>query len=52
VYFACFAVPAPAATFTTNALVTEADTSHNGPDFVLSGAAVATAGPHAFIFPA
>jgi hypothetical protein len=38
VSFACFAVPASAATFTTNALITEADTSYDGQDIVVSGA--------------
>jgi hypothetical protein len=37
---------APAATFTTNALLTEADTSYDGQDIVIDGATVAIDGRH------
>jgi hypothetical protein len=46
VWFACFAVPAPAATFTTNALITEADTAFDGPDGEVSGATLTLDGRH------
>ena len=37
---------APAATFTTNALITEADTSFDGQDIVVSGATLTVDGRH------
>jgi hypothetical protein len=50
VSFACFAdtFSAPAATFTTNALITEADTSFDGQDIVVSGATLTVDGRHSF----
>lgn len=46
--FACFAVPAPAATFTTNALITEADASFDGKDIVVNAATLTVDGRHSF----
>jgi hypothetical protein len=40
--------PASVATFTTNALITEADTSFDGQDMVVSGATLTVDGRHAF----
>jgi hypothetical protein len=39
---------APAAVFTTNALITEADTSLDGQDMVVSGATLTVDGRHYF----
>jgi len=46
VSFACFAVTASAATFTTNALIIEADTSFDGQSIVVSGATLTLDGRH------
>ena len=46
VWFVCFAVHAPAATFTTNALITETDTAFDGQDIVVSGATLTVDGRH------
>jgi hypothetical protein len=46
VWFACFVVPAPASTFTTNALITETGTSFDGQDIVVSGATLTVDGRH------
>jgi hypothetical protein len=50
VCFACFVatLSAPAATFTTNALITEADTSFDGQDIVVSGATLTVDGRHSY----
>ena len=48
VWFACFAVTlsSPAATFTTNALITETNTSFDGQDIVVIGATLTVDGRH------
>ena len=45
---ACLSPPAPAAVFTTNAVISESNTNYDGQDIVIDAATVAIDGPHAF----